>query len=159
MPAEPGVVNLLDLDLNEFLADALAEAEVVAFVDRSSRGRTTRCPRRGRRRRRSARHGGRRGGVHRPPGELRGDGDVMTEYLADPDLDPPVPLATALVFTIRRETLTFLRGTTGEDYGADGHRQMAGGHSPLGLFADFAGGDGDSWRWSNGSSPDGSANG
>ncbi|PSQ00157.1 bifunctional oligoribonuclease/PAP phosphatase NrnA [Halobacteriales archaeon QS_5_70_17] len=43
---------------------------------------------------------------------------ILTEYVADLEIEFDETLATALLFAIRRETLEFLRGATTEEYGA-----------------------------------------
>jgi nanoRNase/pAp phosphatase (c-di-AMP/oligoRNAs hydrolase) len=45
---------------------------------------------------------------------------ILTEYVRESDLALDPTLATALLFVIRRETLGFLRGVTGEEYAAAG---------------------------------------
>lgn len=45
---------------------------------------------------------------------------ILTEYLQKLDVAFDAPLATALLFAIRRETLGFLRGTTPDEYAAAG---------------------------------------
>lgn len=113
-------VNLLDLDLNAFSVDAVATADLVAFVDHSIPGENNEVPR-------SITvdividHHSTEGVEaayvdHRE--EIGATATIMTEYLVELDLDESVPLATALMFAIRRETLTFLRGATSAEYGA-----------------------------------------
>jgi nanoRNase/pAp phosphatase (c-di-AMP/oligoRNAs hydrolase) len=43
---------------------------------------------------------------------------ILTEYVRDLEIEITPPLATALLFAIRRETLSFLRGTTSAEYTA-----------------------------------------
>ena len=45
---------------------------------------------------------------------------ILTEYVAELELEPDSTLATALLFAIRRETLGFLRGMTRAEYDAGG---------------------------------------
>jgi nanoRNase/pAp phosphatase (c-di-AMP/oligoRNAs hydrolase) len=113
-------VNLLDLDLQAFSVDALAAADLVAFVDHSVPGENNDVPRS------TAidvvidHHptDGVEAGYVDHRAELGATATIMTEYLVDLGLDIHVPLATALMFAIRRETLTFLRGVTSAEYAA-----------------------------------------
>ena len=113
-------VNLLDLDLEAFSVDALAAAEIVAFVDHSVPGANNEVPA-------DATvdividHHSTEGVKaayvdHRE--EVGATATIMTEYLDDLDLEVSDALATALMFAIRRETLTFLRGATSAEYAA-----------------------------------------
>ena len=46
---------------------------------------------------------------------------ILTEYVRELGVGVETPLATALLFAIRRETLGFLRGATEHEYDAAGH--------------------------------------
>lgn len=46
---------------------------------------------------------------------------ILTEYVRELDVEVDTPLATALLFAIRRETLGFLRGVTSAEYDAAGY--------------------------------------
>jgi nanoRNase/pAp phosphatase (c-di-AMP/oligoRNAs hydrolase) len=113
-------VNLLDVDLRTFSVEALAAADLVAFVDHSVPGENNEVP----------------GDVavdvvidHHPTEGVEADyvdhregigatATIMTEYLVDLGLADADSLATALMFAIRRETLTFLRGATAAEFAA-----------------------------------------
>jgi nanoRNase/pAp phosphatase (c-di-AMP/oligoRNAs hydrolase) len=113
-------VNLLDLDLTRFSVDDLDAADLVAFVDHSRPGANNEVPV--------------ETGVdividhhaaedidaayvdHRA--DVGATATIMTEYLSDLDLLYSKALATALMFAIRRETLTFLRGATSAEFAA-----------------------------------------
>ncbi|WP_152042553.1 DHH family phosphoesterase [Salinigranum salinum] len=113
-------VNLLDLDLKPFAAEELTSADLVAFVDHSLPGQNNEVPR-------STpidividHH--ETEGIEADYVDHRADfgatATIMTEYLEDLSFETPAPLATALMFAIRRETLTFLRGVTSAEYAA-----------------------------------------
>jgi nanoRNase/pAp phosphatase (c-di-AMP/oligoRNAs hydrolase) len=113
-------VNLLDLDLNTFAVDALAAADLVAFVDHSVPGANNEVPEHVTVDIVIDHHSTE--GVeaeyvdHRE--EIGATATIMTEYLADLEIDTSDALATALMFAIRQETLTFLRGATSAEYAA-----------------------------------------
>ncbi|AUV81074.1 bifunctional oligoribonuclease/PAP phosphatase NrnA [Salinigranum rubrum] len=113
-------VNLLDLDLTRFSVENVDGADLVAFVDHSLPGANNEVP---------------EGtavdividhhsteGVDAAYVDHRADigatATIMTEYLSDLDLLSSESLATALMFAIRRETLTFLRGATNAEFAA-----------------------------------------
>ena len=113
-------VNLLDFDLNAFSVDELEAADLVAFVDHSVPGANNEVP---------------EGTLvdividHHSADGIDADyvdhragigatATIMTEYLAELDLLTSDALATALMFAIRRETLTFLRGATNSEFAA-----------------------------------------
>lgn len=56
---------------------------------------------------------------HRPT--IGATATILTEYVRTLDLDMNETLATALLFAIRQETLSFLRGTTAGEYAAAGY--------------------------------------
>ncbi|MDT3436467.1 bifunctional oligoribonuclease/PAP phosphatase NrnA [Haloarcula sp. 1CSR25-25] len=118
-------VNLLEMDIQEFDAAAVtdrAPSELLAFVDHSVPGSNNRVPE----------------DVsvdividHHPAEdvtarfvdhreEIGATATILTEYLRDLDIELDDRLATALLFAIRRETLSFLRGVTPDEYGAAG---------------------------------------
>ena len=118
-------VNLLDIDLNPFDADALrdrSEDSLVAFVDHSTPGANNNVPPE------TAidividHHPAKdidaRFVDHRE--ELGAAATILAEYVQTLDLLLDPMLATALLFAIRRETLNFLRGTTAAEYAAAG---------------------------------------
>ncbi|WP_318570407.1 bifunctional oligoribonuclease/PAP phosphatase NrnA [Salinigranum marinum] len=113
-------VNLLDLDLKTFSVDALDAADLVAFVDHSVPGGNNEVPEDVTIDIVIDHHtteGVEAGYVdHRE--EIGATATIMTEYLADLEIDTSDALATALMFAIRQETLTFLRGVTSAEYAA-----------------------------------------
>ncbi|MDY7081728.1 MAG: DHH family phosphoesterase, partial [Halobacteria archaeon] len=114
-------VNLLNVDMHDFSHEAIAEYDMVGFVDHSARGENNEVAE------------GRHVDIiidHHPPDEkveanfvdVREDfgatTTILVEYLRELDMDIDEDLATALLFAIRTETLDFLRGTTSREYEA-----------------------------------------
>jgi nanoRNase/pAp phosphatase (c-di-AMP/oligoRNAs hydrolase) len=116
-------INLLEMTIRPFEASFVVdrpEGSLVAFVDHATPGANNRVP----------------PDTpidvvidHHPAEEVRGryvdhresvgaTATILTEYVRDLDVEFTAPLATALLFAIRRETLTFLRGTTAAEYAA-----------------------------------------
>jgi nanoRNase/pAp phosphatase (c-di-AMP/oligoRNAs hydrolase) len=116
-------VNLLDLNLRTFSVDAIEAADLVAFVDHSRPGSNNDVPE------------GTPVDVvidhHATEGidatyvdhreDIGATATILTEYLAELELGTSEALATALMFAIRRETLTFLRGVTSAEFAAAEH--------------------------------------
>jgi nanoRNase/pAp phosphatase (c-di-AMP/oligoRNAs hydrolase) len=113
-------VNLLEVDLVAFTPEQLASYDLLAFVDHSVPGRNNEVPpdtpvdividhhpatdv--------EARFVDRRE-------EVGATTTILTEYLRELSLAVDEPLATALLFAIRRETLGLLRGVTSAEYEA-----------------------------------------
>ncbi|MFB6304373.1 MAG: bifunctional oligoribonuclease/PAP phosphatase NrnA [Haloferacaceae archaeon] len=118
-------VNLLDLDLQPFEAASVQnrpEGSLLAFVDHSVPGANNRVPE------------GTPVDVvidHHPAEDVTArfvdhretagaTATILTEYVRELDVEVDETLATALLFAIRRETLTFLRGVTRAEYDAAG---------------------------------------
>ncbi|WP_436903082.1 DHH family phosphoesterase [Halovenus halobia] len=116
-------INLLNIDLREFEPEIVQnrpEGSLLAFVDHSVPGANNRVPE----------------GTpvdividHHPADEITATfvdhresigatATILTEYVRGLDIEVDAPLATALLFAIRRETLSFLRGTTKDEYTA-----------------------------------------
>ena len=116
-------VNLLDVDLRPFDADAVRDrpdGSLLAFVDHSVPGENNEVPE----------------GVpvdvvidHHPAEGIEArfvdhreavgaTATILTEYILELDVTLDATLATALLFAIRRETLGFLRGATRAEYAA-----------------------------------------
>ena len=113
-------VNLLDLDLTRFAVGDLDTADLVAFVDHSRPGANNEVPQETSVDIVIDHHTA--DGVdasyvdHREA--IGATATIMTEYLSELDLLTSEALATALMFAIRRETLTFLRGATSAEFAA-----------------------------------------
>ncbi|WP_135805766.1 DHH family phosphoesterase [Halorussus marinus] len=116
-------VNLLDIDLRPFDADAVRDRpdeSLLAFVDHAVPGANNRVP--------EATpidividHHPAEGIEARFVDHREAIGataTILTEYVRALELDLDLTLATALMFAIRRETLGFLRGVTAEEYEA-----------------------------------------
>ncbi len=118
-------VNLLDIDVRPFDPDEVVdrpEGSLLALVDHSTPGENNEVP------------VGTSVDVvidHHPADGVEaryvdhrvGAGataTILTEYLVELDVEFETTLATALLFAIRRETLGFLRETTGAEYRAAG---------------------------------------
>ena len=116
-------VNLLDIDLRQFEPDAVTDRDpdqLLAFVDHAVPGVNNRVPE------------GTSVDIvidHHPAEGIEArfvdhresigaTATILTQYVRTLELDPDTTLATALSFAIRRETLTFLRGTTPAEYDA-----------------------------------------
>ncbi|MCY4729770.1 bifunctional oligoribonuclease/PAP phosphatase NrnA [Natronomonas gomsonensis] len=116
-------VNLLEIDLKPFDAAAITERpedSLLAFVDHAVPGSNNEVP------------DGTHVDIvidHHPNDDIdatfvdhREDigatATILTEYVEELDVELDTPLATALLFAIRRETLGFLRGTTSAEYEA-----------------------------------------
>jgi nanoRNase/pAp phosphatase (c-di-AMP/oligoRNAs hydrolase) len=116
-------VNLLEVELSAFEAEAVVDrhdGSLLAFVDHSTPGENNRVPE------------GTPVDVvidHHPAEgvearyvdrreEAGATATILTEYVDALEVGFDGPLATALLFAIRRETLTFLRGVTAEEYAA-----------------------------------------
>jgi nanoRNase/pAp phosphatase (c-di-AMP/oligoRNAs hydrolase) len=116
-------VNLLEIDLKPFDAAAITERpadSLLAFVDHAVPGSNNEVP----------------DGTpvdividHHPNDDidaqfvdhrehLGATATILAEYVQELDVELDTPLATALLFAIRRETLGFLRGTTPAEYEA-----------------------------------------
>jgi nanoRNase/pAp phosphatase (c-di-AMP/oligoRNAs hydrolase) len=116
-------INLLEMNIRPFEASLVTDrpaGTLVAFVDHSTPGANNRVP----------------AGTaidivvdHHQAEEVRAryvdhresvgaTATILTEYVRDLGIEITPPLATALLFAIRRETLTFLRGTTSAEYTA-----------------------------------------
>jgi nanoRNase/pAp phosphatase (c-di-AMP/oligoRNAs hydrolase) len=116
-------VNLLDIDLQPFDPDAVQnrpEGSLLAFVDHAVPGANNRVP----------------DGTpvdividhHRTEAidarfvdhreQVGATATILTEYVRALEIPMDSALGTALLFAIRRETLGFLRGTTGDEYDA-----------------------------------------
>jgi nanoRNase/pAp phosphatase (c-di-AMP/oligoRNAs hydrolase) len=113
-------VNLFDLDSKAFSTDDLVAADLVAFVDHSSPGANNEVPQNA-----SADividHHATEGVEAAYVDHREGIGataTIVTEDLVDLELDTSATLTTALMFAIRRETLTFLRGAASAEYAA-----------------------------------------
>lgn len=114
-------VNLLNIDLQPFEADAVKDREegsLLALVDHAVPGANNEVP------------------AETPidividhhPNEdiearfidhrvdIGSTATILTEYVRTLDIEVDTPLATGLLFAIRRETLGFLRGTTPAEY-------------------------------------------
>jgi nanoRNase/pAp phosphatase (c-di-AMP/oligoRNAs hydrolase) len=119
-------INLLDIDLIEFDEASIRdrpEGSLLAFVDHAVPGSNNRVPE----------------GTpldividHHPADSIDAQfvdhreaagatATILTEYVRAFDLELDSILATALLFAIRRETLGFLRGATGDEYSAAGY--------------------------------------
>jgi nanoRNase/pAp phosphatase (c-di-AMP/oligoRNAs hydrolase) len=116
-------VNLLEIDLKPFDAAAITERpedSLLAFVDHAAPGANNEVPE------------GTHVDIvidHHPNDdidatfvdhreELGATATILAEYVEELDVELDTPLATALLFAIRRETLGFLRGTTPAEYEA-----------------------------------------
>jgi len=116
-------VNLLEIDLKPFDAAAITERpedSLLAFVDHAVPGANNEVPE------------GTHVDIvidHHPNDdidatfvdhreELGATATILAEYVEELDVELDTPLATALLFAIRRETLGFLRGTTPAEYEA-----------------------------------------
>jgi nanoRNase/pAp phosphatase (c-di-AMP/oligoRNAs hydrolase) len=111
-------VNLLDLEPRPFSVGDVERADLVAFVDHSVPGANNEVPE-GTPVDVVIDHHATEGVEaayvdHRP--DVGATATIMTEYLDDLDMLSSAPLATALMFAIRRETLTFLRGATSAEF-------------------------------------------
>lgn len=116
-------INLLNIDLRKFDPETVTnrpEGSLLAFVDHAVPGANNRVPE----------------GTpvdividHHPADEIEAQFvdhresigatvTMLTEYVRELDIEVDAPLATALLFAIRRETLSFLRGTTKDEYTA-----------------------------------------
>jgi nanoRNase/pAp phosphatase (c-di-AMP/oligoRNAs hydrolase) len=116
-------INLLDITLTPFDPDAVverADGSLLAFVDHSTPGANNHVP----------------AGTpvdividHHPAetidatyvdhrDQIGATATILTEYVRALDVPLDGPLATALLFAIRRETLSFLRGVTPAEYEA-----------------------------------------
>ncbi|WP_436929528.1 DHH family phosphoesterase [Halosimplex halobium] len=119
-------VTLLGIDLKRFDPERVRdrpEGSLLAFVDHSTPGRNNRVPP--------------ETPVdivvdHHPAEEIDArfvdhreavgaTATIFTEYVRELGAEPDEPLATGLLFAIRRETLEFLRGTTRAEYEAAGY--------------------------------------
>jgi nanoRNase/pAp phosphatase (c-di-AMP/oligoRNAs hydrolase) len=118
-------INLLEIRLNPFDAEAVADrpdGSLLAFVDHARPGANNRVPE--------------ETPVdividHHPADSIDAEyvdhregygatATILTEYVRDLETAFDGPLATALLFAIRRETLSFLRGATPPEYAAGG---------------------------------------
>jgi len=117
------LVNALDIDIEPFDTASVVDRppeSLVAFVDHSIPGQNNEVP-----------EGGEidividhhpaegiaaRFVEHRP--QAGATATILTEFVDQLGVELDAPLATALLFAIRQETLGFLRGTTSEEYGA-----------------------------------------
>lgn len=114
-------MNLLDLDLEAFSTDDLAAADLVAVVDHSLPGAPSEVP---------------------PNAPV----DIVIDHHATEGIETRIlfELVDDAVEISARSTDTWIHlGTVPEDVFSDagsagGHRQMAGVHVPLGLFADLS---------------------
>ncbi|MFC7133114.1 MULTISPECIES: DHH family phosphoesterase [Salinibaculum] len=116
-------VNLLEIELQPFDPAAVTgreSGELLAFVDHSVPGANNKVPE----------------GTpvdividHHPAEDIEAafvdhreevgaTATILTEYVHESGLDIDTTLATALLFAIRRETLSFLRGVTADEYRA-----------------------------------------
>jgi nanoRNase/pAp phosphatase (c-di-AMP/oligoRNAs hydrolase) len=114
-------INLLEMDLTAFDVEAVVDREpesLLAFVDHSTPGANNRVP----------------AGTpvdividHHPAEGIEAryvdhresagaTATILTEYIRELELGFDTSLATALLFAIRRETLSFLRGATSGEY-------------------------------------------
>ena len=119
-------VNLLDIDLEAFDPADVVDREagsLLAFVDHAVPGQNNHVPE----------------GTpvdividHHPfetidarfvdhRDDVGATSTILTEYVQELDIEHGSPLATALLFAIRRETLGYLRGTTRKEYDASGY--------------------------------------
>ncbi|MFB6078024.1 MAG: bifunctional oligoribonuclease/PAP phosphatase NrnA [Halarchaeum sp.] len=118
-------VNVLDVDLKPFDPDAVTDREpghLLAFVDHSVPGANNRVPE-GTPVDVVVDHHPREGIDARFVDHREAVGataTILTEYVRELDVDVDTELATALLFAIRRETLSFLRGVTRAEYDAAG---------------------------------------
>ncbi len=116
-------INLLEIDIKPFDANSVTnreEGSLLAFVDHSIPGSNNEVPE----------------GTpvdividHHPAEdiearfvdhreEIGATATILSQYLAESDVQLDTTLATGLLFAIRRETLDFLRGVTSEEYDA-----------------------------------------
>lgn len=133
-------VNLLDIDLNPFEAEAVRDRpdeSLLAFVDHAVPGQNNRVPE----------------GTpvdividHHPNDsieaqfvdhreEIGATATILTEYIQELDIEMDAALGTGLMFAIRRETLSFLRGTTRAEYDAAGYLHQHVDNSLLRQFS------------------------
>ena len=119
-------VNLLDIDLEPFDPADVVDREagsLLAFVDHAVPGQNNHVP----------------AGTpidividHHPfetidaefvdhREDVGATSTILTEYVRELGIEHGSPLATALLFAIRRETLGYLRGTTRKEYEASGY--------------------------------------
>ncbi|WP_135824787.1 DHH family phosphoesterase [Halorussus ruber] len=133
-------VNLLEVDLVQFEAESVrerAEDSLVAFVDHSVPGVNNEVPDdvpidvvidHHSAEAIEARFVDHREGVG-------ATATILTEYVRELDVEFDEILATGLLFAIRRETLGFLRGVTGDEYGA---AQTLHGHADMEMLRRLA---------------------
>ncbi len=116
-------ISLLNIDLRKFDPETVTnrpEGSLLAFVDHAVPGANNRVPE----------------GTpvdividHHPADEIDAKFvdhresigatvTMLTEYVRELDIEVDAPLATVLLFAIRRETLSFLRGTAKDEYTA-----------------------------------------
>jgi len=118
-------VNVLDVALQPFDPDAVTDREpghLLAFVDHSVPGANNRVPE-GTPVDVVVDHHPREGIDARFVDHREAVGataTILTEYVRELDVELDAELATALLFAVRRETLSFLRGVTRAEYDAAG---------------------------------------
>ncbi len=116
-------INLLSVTIHPFDSETIRDRpddHLIAFVDHSTPGENNRVP------------DGTAVDIvidHHPAEEIEAryvdhresigaTATILTQYLLELEIEIGTPLATALVFAIRRETLEFLRGVTAAEYAA-----------------------------------------